>query len=354
MSLTAPPIVEPAASEAAVRSPSREQEPSSLAALARLVGRAVGQRLSPDAFAPLAVNRAGFGTWRIYLEQSWKGNTTSLVVKIVSNEDSEPFLLRWLTERGRLAPRIYWDLPLHTRSRILVLEDAGSRELPATWPHQPRLADAVVEWISRIARIAVPDPVPSRWTNWSRTETLVSRFETAWVSLQAAELTQPGWLEREDIELLQAVFTRRAIIAQRLRPICRRLIHGNLTPKHVRVAGSDTLHVWTTDWGEGGCGPLAFDLYDLIWDTPDPEFDQVLADLVCLMPSDVRPELTQPVLRLAGVAGAFLRTARAVTEDPQMRRVVDVRTPARQTQLRTALTRLRRWHGHAPPGAHPR
>lgn len=326
------------------------QESPSLGSVARLVGRAFRQTLAPEAFAPLPGGRTRLGLWRVRLHAPLSSGESSVVAKVVPADDREPDLLRWLMVRGRLAPRLYQEVPLNSQLQLLLLEDVGDCGLPVEWPTQPRLADAVVEWLSRIARLAIPDPVPHGWVNWRRREMLNEQFEISWRAIQAMQAETRGVINADEFELLSALFARRAIIAQRLQPVSRRLIHGDLDPGHLRAVGEITIQVRAVDWGLGGCGPLAFDLYDLLWALPHPRFEQSLEDLVCLMPSDVRPELTPPVLRLAGVAKAFLYAGQAAEE------YLQGATPGSSeatnlARLRTALSRLQFWTTHFPAGS---
>ncbi|HBY94543.1 MAG: hypothetical protein M5U01_42235 [Ardenticatenaceae bacterium] len=325
-------------------------EAASLPTVARIVARAVGQPLTPCAFVPLPGGRTGLGLWRVRLEAPWVAGVLSLVAKVVLVDDRESHLLRWLMSRGRLAPRLYQELPLSARLKVLLLEDVGDCGLPVDWPKQPRVADAVVEWLSRIARLAVPDPLTTTWTDWYRRTTLVREFETAWATIRALQAATPGFIEADEFRLLATLFAGRAIIAQRLQPVCRRFIHGDLEPDHLRAVGEIAIQVRAVDWGLGACGPLAFDLYDLVWGLPDSHFGQSLENLVCLMPSDVRPELTAPVLRLAGGVKAFLHAGRAAAEYLQAP-AASGSAATSLGSLRTAVGRLHRWADHFPRGS---
>lgn len=327
----------------------QRKEAIPVAAVARIVARVVGQLLAPSAFEPLPGGRTGLGLWRVRLEQFLPTGASSLVAKVVPDGDRESHLLRWLMERGHLAPHLYHEIPLNGQYQLLLLEDVGDCGLLVDWPKQPRLADAVVEWLSQMARLAIPDPVPAAWACWRRRDVVIAQFERAWAAIRELQAVRPGLMSEGEFDLLAAVFARRAIIAQRLQPMCRRLIHGDLEPGHLRGISEVAIRVRAVDWGQGGCGPLAFDLYDLVWALPDPDFEQALENLICLMPSDVRPELTPPVLRLAGGAKAFLHAGRAAAEHLQAF-ASGASASVSRSQIRVAVSRLQWWYGHVPAG----
>lgn len=278
--------------------------------------------------------------WRITLADANPWSVQSFVAKLLPATDPEASVLYWLPQKGSFAPRLYDAIPIAPSQQLLLIEDLGECALPTNWIDRPRLVEGVVAWLSDLTRVALPDPLVPIWADWASPHYAVHQFEQAWHQIAARLAKTPGWVGPLDVVALRATFSRRASLSQRLRSVCRRLCHGDLAPHHIRLV-TDRLGgvaVRAVDWGQVGRGALAFDIFDLLGHLPEAHFDLAFERLFYSLPADVRPELTPPVLRLAGEIKAFLavgalaRQWLARPDDGEAR-----------TALATALCHLHRW-----------
>ncbi|GEM_PF-5917825 len=302
--LTVPPTTADTGPQAARRPPSSGRLPPEWV---RAIEEGLGAGAAvPDA-VPHPVLHSGVPLWRVKVRRPAPNGALTLLLHVTTvGSPDYTVALHAARHRAPIVPRLCHVHRSADKRVILLFEDPGDHELPADWLRHIRLRDSVAAWLGHVAGQQVRDLRANSWRNGVLVRQRIERWHRT--ILEALAQNAP-WLCEPALAAVGFLTRQHAALVRRLAPHSLWFVHGDLRPQHLRVTPSG--HLVAFHWHRAGYGPLALDVWDLVWHLPDDEAWEGVMHVASLLPANVRRSFTRPLIQLTGAIKALERLAYA-------------------------------------------